>query len=120
MKGRRYMSRGTVQQARRRAAWAEYLESGAWDRLRLAFLTSGHANTECPGCAASVGLHDDVHHLEYPTVPGEEGDEDLVVLCRRCHEAVHASIDGFAGWRRMTRRAATWAILAQLRLRFVP
>ncbi len=117
MKARRFTSRGTAEQAARRAAWAEYLESGAWQARRLAFFLSGKADTECPGCDTPMGLSDDVHHLEYPKVPGEEADEDLVVLCRPCHEAVHGSLDGFASWRRMTRRAATWAILEQLHRR---
>lgn len=118
MKARRFTSRGTADQATRRAAWAEYLDSGAWQAGRRAFFLSGKANTECPGCDAPVGPSDDVHHLEYPDVPGQEAYGDLVVLCRRCHEAVHASLDSFAGWRRVARRAATWAILEQLHRRF--
>lgn len=119
MKLRRFTSRGTANQAGRRAAWTEYLASGAWNVRRLAFFASGRANTECPGCDVAVGLSDDVHHLEYPDAPGQEADEDLVVLCRRCHEAVHVSMDSSPSWRRMSRRAATWAILEQLHRRFV-
>lgn len=119
MKDRRFSSRGTVGQAGRRAVWAEYLASGAWSLRRLAFLASDAANTQCPGCDVAVGLPDDVHHLEYPDLPGQEADADLIVLCRRCHEAVHASIDRSSSWRRISRCAATRAILEQLHRRFV-
>lgn len=47
-------------------------------------------------------------------MPGTEADHDLLLLCRACHEAVHASIDASVHWRRMDRRSATWSILRVL------
>ena len=33
-----------------------------------------------------------VHHLNYERV-GNERDDDLILLCHRCHEGVHKQID---------------------------
>lgn len=120
MRLRRFASRSTPQQARRRGEWEQYMAIGAWHHRRRAWLASSAANTTCPGCGTAVGKQDDVHHLAYPSVPGAEADTDLVLLCRPCHEAVHASLDASPGWRRASRRTATWAILARLRSRVTP
>ncbi len=64
-----------------------------------------------------VTRRDDVHHLHYHEIPGTETDADLVLLCRNCHEIVHASIDDSPAWRRTDLRAATWAFLAQVAAR---
>jgi hypothetical protein len=45
------------------------------------------AGFRCEQCGARTVL--DVHHLTYENV-GRERDEDLIVLCRRCHAAAHS------------------------------
>lgn len=118
MRARRYTAPATPTQAARRRQWGRYLATRAWRRRRAQWIASGNANTCCPGC----GIHldprrADVHHLAYPDVPGAETDEDLVLVCRDCHETVHASLDASPAWRRTSRRDATWAILTALRAR---
>lgn len=114
MRARRFSSHTTPAQAQRRAAWADYTHDGRWWGRRTAWLASTVANAHCPGCGRTVGERDDVHHLHYPAVPGTEADEDLVLLCRNCHETVHASIDASLQLRRMDRRQATWTVLNTL------
>ncbi|MDQ1250424.1 MAG: hypothetical protein QG597_4803 [Actinomycetota bacterium] len=118
MRARRYTAPATPTQADRRRQWGRYLATRAWHRRRAQWIASGHANMHCPGCGAPLDPRKaDVHHLHYPDVPGTEADEDLVLVCRGCHETVHASLDASPAWRRTSRRDATWAILTALRTR---
>ena len=118
MRARRYTAPATPTQAARRRTWATYLSTRAWHRRREQWIASGHANTHCPGCGELVDpRRADVHHLAYPEIPGTEADEDLVLVCRDCHETVHASLDASRHWRQRSRRDATWAILTALRTR---
>ena len=118
MRARRYTALATPAQTARRKTWATYLATRAWRVRRAQWISSGHANTHCPGCGAPLDPRKaDVHHLHYPDVPGTEADDDLVLVCRDCHETVHASLDASPAWRRHSRRDATWAILTALRAR---
>ena len=118
MRGRRYTAPATPTQAARRKTWATYLATRAWRRRRAQWIASGHANGTCPGCGIALDPRKaDVHHLAYPDIPGTEADDDLVLVCRDCHETVHASLDASRHWRQRSRRDATWAILAALRTR---
>jgi len=63
----------------------EYLQSPLWKSIRAKAIE--HYGEVCGKC----GNHgNDVHHLTYDRVGGEELLEDLQVLCRECHEAIHA------------------------------
>lgn len=42
---------------------------------------------QCRVCRGPATL---IHHRRYAAVVGGEGDDDLVSLCKSCHEAVHA------------------------------
>ena len=117
MRPRRFTARGHPQQGQRRRAWGGYQHAWRWWRRRARYFASGNANTTCPGCQVRVGERDDVHHLAYPNVPGTESDEELIVMCRTCHESVHASLDAWPALRRMPRAAATWLVIDQLRQR---
>lgn len=114
MRARRYSAHSSPAQVDRRQEWRDYTHDGRWWARRRAWLTSSAANDHCPGCGRDVGPSDDVHHLAYPAVPGTEADDDLVLLCRSCHETVHASIDASLHLRRLDRRQATWSILNAL------
>ena len=92
-----------------------YRISVTWHQRRAEYFHSPAANTHCPGCGRPVGGRDDVHHLEYPPIPGTERDYDLVVLDRECHEFIHTSLDASPGWRKMGLRAASWGIIQLLR-----
>ena len=115
MRPRRFTARGHPRQGQRRHTWGGYQRGWRWWRRRGRFFASGNANTTCPGCHVPVGQSDDVHHLAYPAIPGTERDEELLVMCRDCHESVHASLDAWPGLRRMSRDAATWLVIEQLR-----
>ena len=60
--------------------YREYIRSPAWRERRAAVLAkAGH---RCERCPAVTGI--EVHHLRYTNL-GHEPDEDLEVLCWRCH-----------------------------------
>ncbi|UEJ82753.1 hypothetical protein Bra3105_18315 [Brachybacterium halotolerans subsp. kimchii] len=40
-----------------------------------------------------------------------EADDDLMVLCRWCHERVHTLMDTDRGWAQMGRREATVSVV---------
>jgi len=61
-----------------------YLQSSKWQEVRNVALR--HYGKTCNKCGDYAT---DVHHLYYPDVKGEEEMEDLEVLCRDCHEAIH-------------------------------
>ena len=64
--------------------YAEYLASPHWQRIRWAMLwLSGN---QCNLCHSQHAL--EIHHASYDHYPGHERPEDLVVLCRKCHERV--------------------------------
>ena len=62
-----------------------YLQSSTWQDVRDKALK--HYGKTCNKCGDYAT---DVHHLHYPDVQGEEEMDDLEVLCRDCHEAIHA------------------------------
>lgn len=65
-------------------AWYDaYLATPEWAARRRLVIARDRV---CQG-SADPGLH--VHHLHYRTV-GRETGEELVLLCKRCHEAEHA------------------------------
>lgn len=57
---------------------------------RIAVLT--RAADHCERCGKFIseygGIHFDLHHLNYERV-GDELPEDLLVICRTCHSAIH-------------------------------
>jgi len=62
-----------------------YMQSDWWKaRRKRAISLSGY---KCHKCGAREYLR--VHHLTYDNV-GAEKDEDLQVLCKDCHDAIHA------------------------------
>lgn len=86
-----------------REEYAEYLQSVWWARRRWVALE--RAGYRCQRCGfqgtrseysnVTTGVH--VHHLRYDNL-GHEPDEDLCVLCPRCHGEIHGlpqSVPGF-------------------------
>ena len=66
-------------------AHRQYLNSSIWNEIRTKAINHyGKVCSNCGECGA------DVHHLFYPEIQGEEKIEDLMILCRSCHEAVHS------------------------------
>lgn len=105
-----------------------YLRSGAWFRRRRAWFAGIEARGQqvvCLVCGAEKAL--DLHHVDYHGVSqagdgswiAGEADEDLMPLCRGCHEELHAELDrrrrDFWGWDR--RRASAVLVVALRRVR---
>lgn len=67
-----------------KAEYQAYLNSPKWQatRKRLYKLY----DYKCDSCGSPKNLC--VHHITYENL-GEEKDEDLVVLCQRCHRQLH-------------------------------
>lgn len=68
-----------------------YLKSPHWSNLRLEKLTDVDAC--CERCGKR-DLSNDVHHLRYKKLYDVTLD-DLVVLCRKCHDLTHQALDIF-------------------------
>lgn len=103
----------------RRAQYAAYMDSVAWQekrRERYHHWTSTNSSAPaCLVCDCRWSLRTGhLHHLTYMRLGGEE-PEDLVALCPRHHVRLHDVWDGSAGWRRLGRTAATYGIIAALR-----
>lgn len=76
------------------AIYREYLKHPLWQRLRLEILERDEF--KCRKCGKSIkdaGL--DVHHKKYlpNSKPWEYKPEDLISLCRNCHDLLHFLID---------------------------
>lgn len=69
-------------------AYLAYLASPRWRAKRAAAFAS--QGRRCRGCGATGML--DVHHLSYKRFGGRERPTDLVVVCRACHERIHALV----------------------------
>lgn len=64
--------------------YSEYLESEHWKEKRAK--ARERANGRCQICNGDGELH--THHRTYERI-GHERDDDLIVLCKRCHELFH-------------------------------
>ena len=64
----------------------EYMKTDAWQTIRALILALG--DYKCDMCGTQSNL--DIHHISYKEEPGEEDIiDDLIPLCRECHEKVH-------------------------------
>jgi hypothetical protein len=82
-----------------------YLQSPLWRKIRLSAIK--HYGEVCGKCGC---YGNDVHHLTYDRVGGNELLEDLQVLCRDCHEAIHA-IERTTRRQKSKRRGCTVEVL---------
>jgi hypothetical protein len=78
----------------RRLPYREYLRSPYWKRVRLACIIAYNHRCQSSKCVnldswwgSEYGLN--VHHLHYKN-KGREQLDNLILLCRKCHEYVHA------------------------------
>ncbi len=67
-----------------RAEYRAYLASPQWAQRRAEILN--RANGLCEICSQPATQ---VHHLHYHNI-GDEQPDDLMALCRECHELIHA------------------------------
>lgn len=70
--------------SKRQLDYRAYLRSELWNDLRNARMKLDNNKCTVCGCEAK-----DVHHVRYPQTWGQEGIEDLVSLCKKCHLAAH-------------------------------
>jgi len=68
--------------------YSQYLDSDAWKQRRTH--VRRRSRGWCERC--KVGRIADVHHLTYERVGNEEAD-DLIAVCRPCHEYLHGMRD---------------------------
>lgn len=114
-----------------RAPSTGYLASLAWRRRRRAFLDHELHTKGAVRCACcNEALNDrtaDVHHLAYRGVQqredgtwlSDERDEELMAMCRWCHERMHTLMDNDRGWSRMNRADATVAVVKVMRTNLI-
>lgn len=112
-------SRWDTARVRARSRYGEWMSSPRWWAKREAWVAEHQARygrlPRCAGCDAPWRPRaGDLHHLTYDRL-GSERFEDLLAMCRDCHEAVHRLLDTSRGWRRLDRRAATARVVASLR-----
>ena len=67
------------------ANYDEYLASDVWKKKRKEIIDRDGGR--CRLCNSDKILH--VHHRAYPKIYGEEPNEDLSTLCRKCHYIFH-------------------------------
>jgi len=74
--------------------YSHYMQSKAWfDRKKG---IRDRANGKCERCGSDFKT--EVHHLTYANL-GDEGDDELILLCRKCHMISHLwGIGKFAGY----------------------
>lgn len=83
-----------------------YLKSQDWKTLRLAKLN--HQKERCQICGFTSS-HNDVHHVKYRRLYDVEC-QDLRVLCRGCHDGVHALLEKYPKLKSLP-RAQIWKIV---------
>lgn len=71
----------------RQLKYQKYLKSDWWKKRRITALKK--ALNCCEVCKGRV--HIQVHHKTYNRL-GQEEDNDLIVLCERCHESRHSGL----------------------------
>ena len=68
----------------RKQIYKDYLNSKEWAQIKIDLYQTG--GKQCEHCGSTNRI--EVHHLHYDNVFNEE-PEDLVLLCRQCHQAEH-------------------------------
>jgi 5-methylcytosine-specific restriction endonuclease McrA len=110
-------ARMTRERVTERDRYTAYLASDAWIERRTQWLAFACATTgpvRCPACGRVLSDADaDLHHRTYERL-GQEQHEDLVALCRVCHDLLHRTINGSPNWRKTARPVATDQIIAAL------
>ena len=76
---------------------AGYMRSAAWFRRRKQWFIDEEERcgrqVECPGCGRPLWpSSSDMHHATYERM-GHEDHEDLLAMCRDCHELLHRHLD---------------------------
>lgn len=81
-----------------------YLKSEDWKNLRGAVLA--HHNNTCAVCN-KYSPSNDVHHLKYRNL-FDVKPSDLKVVCRICHELIHAALAANPHWKTFRQKEDLW------------
>lgn len=76
--------------SRQQSIYSEYLKHPLWQKLRIEVLERD--GFKCRKCGKSIGASSlEVHHKQYHPGkrPWEYPPEELISLCRTCHELFH-------------------------------
>ena len=114
-------SRGSRDRITRRAVYAAYMNSAAWQEKRRHWyhhwVGLHETGPQCLVCGRQWSLRTGhLHHVTYMRL-GSEELEDLIPLCAAHHAHLHEVFDRSAQWRRQGRAAASHAIVAMLHRR---
>lgn len=92
-----------------------YLKSEEWQTVRVEALARTDAVCQICGFRS---IHNDAHHVHYPDSVWDTKQEDLVILCRKCHELMHEILeiipkqkerqDSFRNFRIISESVAKW------------
>ncbi len=104
---------------RRHTGW---LASPEWRKRRRRWAQEEqrrHGRIVCALCGVRWSQsRGDLHHLSYSRM-GREGHDDLLAMCRPCHELVHRAIDASRSWQKLIsrgkRRQVTLAIIENIK-----
>jgi 5-methylcytosine-specific restriction endonuclease McrA len=112
-------SRWAADRVARRARYAAYMNSKAWQDKRRSWYARWVTLTGSPPVCLVCGRRWSIrsghlHHLTYQRLGAEE-PEDLMQLCARDHGCLHAVLDRSPSWRRLGRASATVGIIGMLR-----
>lgn len=95
----------------------KYLKSDQWQTVRLEALA--REGGKCQVCGLE-SVFNDAHHIWYPASVWETTEEHLAILCRPCHELLHALLPesktedegiGREAWIRFRNAIQGWQIL---------
>ena len=82
-----YSSEDIASSAPPQPNYHDYLRSEEWQRKRRRRLEMD--GYRCQMCGSGMNLQ--VHHISYDNVRTDAEVEDLVTLCKACHEQVHST-----------------------------
>lgn len=92
-----------------RTEYRTYIQSSAWRRTRERYWASKlPQDCYCCGMPRRAGFH--LHHRTYKNL-GNERLMDLVPVCQRCHEEIHALHRSDSSWQ----RRGLWAVTQRVR-----
>ena len=102
--------------------YADWLASPEWRRRRRRWAMEEQRRCGRIVCALCGDRwsqsHGDLHHLSYSRM-GRESHDDLMAMCRPCHELVHRAIDASRSWQKFIsrgkRRQVTLAIIENIK-----
>lgn len=119
MRTPRRSSRWSADRVARRAVYAAYMNSKAWQDKRRDWYAQWVTLTGSPPVCLVCGRNWSVrsghlHHLTYQRLGAEE-PADLMPLCSLDHGHLHDVLDASPSWRRLGREAATVGIVGVLR-----